>query len=808
MIRPILRWAHAHRIAVLAAAAVLAIASAASLRRLQFDANVLHLLPRDGVAVPAFRDYLERFGSVDYLYVIVDAPEGTELGDYDETVEALTTALRQAPEIAHVDAGPRDRGHDWRYLSDRVLLLVTPSQPELLDRFQPSRLAAQGASTREFLSLPSPEMAELVRADPLGLLVSLRDRLAGAASGMKLDASSGAYVSIDGRSRLLLARPRRPPFDTAFARALFARIATIERDVAHAHAASGADTPLPRIRFAGGHAIALEMEGLMRGESIWNAIGALVVILPLLYFAFRSPWLVAVGAVPSALSVLTVMAAYAWLGIPLSAAAAGAAAMQFGLGIDGVVLLFVAYRHVGRVVSDDGREDLAGPAVSMLLGMWTTAATFYSLAVVDFPSLEELGLLIGHSMMVCGVLTLVLVPALLPATPPAVSALTTGWLTRLVVRRRALILGAAAVITVAAAIAAPRLRIDPSLDRLRATSPAAGFEAEVTTRFGVPRDVYLVVDQGAALEPLLEANERLVAALAREAPGVPAHAPSLLLPSARTQQAAASRIAAQGIQPARVQAELTAAADAAGFRHGTFDRFAATLPTLLDTRARLTYEGFAGHGLGDLLDRSIVKRDGLWTVVTYLYPASPAAVDGVRRAVAASGGTARLSGLPAVNREMAERFTPEFAKGMSVGSLIVLLLLVAAFRRWDFTLLALVPTALALTWTAGVLAISGISLDLFSMFAVMTFVGIGVDYGIHLVHRCAHGAEGDRADAVAHLGPVILVAALTTLFGFGTLVTSSYPPLRLLGLVSMVAIVALGAASLFVLPALLLKPRR
>ena len=73
----------------------------------------------------------------------------------------------------------------------------------------------------------------------------------------------------------------------------------------------------------------------------------------------------------------------------------------------------------------------------------------------------------------------------------------------------------------------------------------------------------------------------------------------------------------------------------------------------------------------------------------------------------------------------------------------MLVLLVAAFRRWDFTLLALVPTALALTWTAGVLAISGISLDLFSMFAVMTFVGIGVDYGIHLVHRCAHGAEAN-----------------------------------------------------------------
>jgi predicted RND superfamily exporter protein len=807
VIRRILRWAHARRAAVLAVAALLAAASAVSLRWLQFDANLLRLLPRGGVAVPAFRDYLEQFGSLDYLYVIVDAPEGASIADYEETVEALTTALRQAPEIARVDAGPRDRGRDWRYLSDRVLLLVAADQPALLDRFRSDRLAAQVASTRELLSLPSPEIVDLVRADPLGLLLSLRDRLAGAASGLKLDASSGAYLSTDGRSRLLLARPRRPPFDTAFGRALFARLRTIEREVATTHAAANPDLPMPRLRFAGGHAIALEMDGMMRGESIWNAVGALVVILPLLYFAFRSPWLVAVGAVPSALSVLVVMAAYAWLGVPLSAAAAGASAMQFGLGIDGVVLLFVAYRHVGRVVADDGAEDLTGPSLSMLLGMWTTAATFYGLAVVDFPSLEELGLLIGHSMMVCGLLTLVLVPALLPATPPRVPALTTNWLPRLVLRHRTALLVAAGLITVAALVAATRLRIDPSLDRLRGTSPAYAFETEVTTRFGLPRDVYLVVDEGPRLQPLLEANERLAGAFAREAPGVAFYAPSSLLPSARAQDAAAARIAASQLVPARVQADLAAAAAAAGFRPGTFDGFAATLPALLDTRARISYEGFVQHDLGDLLDRSILQRDGRWTLVTYVYPRTPASVDGVRRAVAAAGGGGRLSGLPEVNRELAARFTPEFVKGVSAGSAIVLVLLVLAFRRWDFTLLALIPTVLALIWTAGVLAVSGVSLDLFSMFAVMTFVGIGVDYGIHLVHRCAHAGEDERPDAVARLGPVILVAALTTLFGFGTLVTSSYPPLHLMGLVSIVAIVALGLASLFVLPALLLKRR-
>ena len=807
MIRRILRWAHARRAVVLAAATLLAIASALSLRRLTFDANVLHLLPKDGVAVPAFREYLEQFGSLDYLYVIVDAPEGTSIDEYDATIEALVAKLRAAPEIAHVDAGPRDRARDWRYLSDRVLLLVAPTTPGVLDRFDRAGITAQLATTRELLSLPSAEMADLVKADPLGLLISLRDRLAGAASGMKLDASSGAYVSSDGKSQLILARPRRPPFDTVFGAALFARLRTIEAEVAKVHADANDGTAMPKIRFAGGHAIALEMHGMMRDESTWNAIGALVVILPLLYFAFRSPWLVAVGAVPSALAVLVVMAAYAWLGIPLSAAAAGAAAMQFGLGIDGVVLLFVAHRHVGRIVSEDGGDDLTGPSVSMLLGMLTTAATFYGLAVVDFPSLKELGLLIGHSMVVCGALTLILVPALLPARVAAVDPLTAKWLPRLVQRHRRAILVVAALITVAALLVAPRLRIDPSLDRLKPTSPATGFEAEVATRFGLPRDVFLVVDQGPALEPLLQANERLTAALSREAPNVPIHAPSSLLPSVRTQETVAAQIAARHIDPTRVAADVETAAEAAGFKARTFAAFGQTLPALLDPRARLTYEGFQSHGLNDLLDRSIVHRDGVWTVVTYLYPPTPAAVEAVRRIVQTSGGGARLSGLPEVNREMGRRFGPEFAKGIAAGSAIVLVLLIAAFRRWDFTLLALVPTAIALLWTAGALAAFGLSLDLFSMFAVMTFVGIGVDYGIHLVHRSAHGPASERADAVSHLGPVILVAALTTLLGFGTLVTSSYPPLKLMGVVSAIAIVALGLASLFVLPALLL-PRR
>src|SRR5207302_396289 len=142
-------------------------------------------------------------------------------------------------------------------------------------------------------------------------------------------------------------------------------------------------------------------------------------------------------------------------------------------------------------------------------------------------------------------------------------------------------------------------------------------------------------------------------------------------------------------------------------------------------------------------------------------------------------------------------------KGLVIGTAIVVALVVLAFRDWRLSLYALLPTAIGLVWAAGALAIWRVELDLFAVFAVVTFVGIGVDYGIHLVHRFQE--RGDANRATAGLAPVFLVAAAITMLGYGTLVTSSYPPLQSMGVVSVVSTIALAAASVFTLPALLMS---
>jgi predicted RND superfamily exporter protein len=211
------------------------------------------------------------------------------------------------------------------------------------------------------------------------------------------------------------------------------------------------------------------------------------------------------------------------------------------------------------------------------------------------------------------------------------------------------------------------------------------------------------------------------------------------------------------------------------------------------------------HGLGDLVGHFVARSGQTWLLAPYLFPSDSAQIGPLQAIVDQVDPTQTLTGLPLVNRELAIQFLPQLLKGLAIGTVIVVVLIGIAFRDWRLSLFALTPTALGLVWAAGFLGLAGVELDLFALFAIVTFVGIGVDYGIHLVHRFQE--RGDAGRAVAELAPVIVVAAGITLLGYGTLLNSTYPPLRSIGVVSAVSAVTLAAASVLVLPALLMGRR-
>ncbi|HUP39422.1 MAG TPA: MMPL family transporter [Vicinamibacterales bacterium] len=797
MIDVLVTWAYRRRALVIGAAFCILAFSAEGARRLSFETDVLSLLPRDGRVIPAFRTFLSVFGSLDQLYVVFTAPAGAPIADYSDRVDEWIEQLRAAPEIDRVDTGMADESRNVAWLADRQLLLLdNRSLDEALQRLRPDGLRAAVASRRELLTLPSSSVADLVRHDPAGLF-ELTQRTFGGNAPIGID---GGYVTQDGSSRLVIARPRRPPYDAAFSRALDARLTSIAARQSNVE-------PALRVEMAGGHRIAVETEAFIRRESIVNTVGSLVLILPLLFLVFRSPWLVAIGPLPSALSLVVVLGVLGFAGATLSAAATGSAAMLFGLGVDGVVLLYVSHRLAlaKGLTPQEAAQAIAEPSKSMLLGMWTTAVTFYGLMFVDFPSLQELGRLVGHSMVVCGLATLFLVPATLPRNArTAQRALVLPGLAGWIFRHRTAVLAGSLIATLGLGAAASRIRINPTLERLRSTTDAATVEARIASTFGLPGEVSVIVAHGPDLDRLLSTNETVVARLALELPTIRVEPPSRLLPSVATQAERAERLTASGISPAHVRTSLADAAVASGFQPAAFDAFIERLPRLLDARERITYENYVSSGFGDFIGR-FIAHDGrdAWTIATYVFPQTPDQLAAIQSVADAVDPTQTLTGLPVVNRELSRRFMPQFFKGLGIGTIMVLVSLVLVFRKWRLCALALLPTFAGLVWTAGALALAGVELDLFAVFAVVTFVGIGVDYGIHMVHR--YRERGDPAQTVSELAPVILAAAAITLFGYGTLITSSYPPLRSIGIVSAVSVCALAVASVILLPALMMR---
>jgi predicted exporter len=810
-VESVLVFARRHTAIVFGIAIAAALSGALLVSRISFDANILRLLPQRSASVRDFQLFLHDFGSLDHLYVVFTS--SGPIGDHSDLVDRYVEALRHAPEIQSVDAQLFEPGKDWNYLSDRELnLLGADGAAAALARFRSPQLDREIAHARDLLSMPSAQMKALVQQDPLGLLTMLRDRMSREKGFVSFDPTQEGYVSPDGRSRLVVVKPNGQPFDSDFCKALFHRLSAVETEARREAAVEDPDVASVEIQAAGSYRVSLETEHVIRRESVTNSIGSLVLLLLLMFAVFRTPRVMLYGCLPLAIAAVLTLGVNGLIQGSLSPATSGSAGMLFGLGIDGVVLLYLRYleeRGAGAS-ADQAVQRMGGTASSVVLAQVTTAATFFALLFIDFPTLQDLGSLVGLGILLCCGLTLLLLPAMLPrrADNRPGRALRAAWLGRFVTRHARPIVWATAVATIVLAAASTRLRLDVSIDRLQAQTRGAALEREVADRFSLPRDVLLVLNENHDIESLLDTDLRLGRALAAGAPSVLASGIGFLLPSLREQERVAQVIRAAGMTCDDVRRDIEAAAARAGFRPDTFAPFLARVPRLLNPDERISYDGLMAHGLESVVSRFVVHREGRYRSVTYLYPQLPVDVDGLRRIVLGVDPGLRLTGLPVINHELRRQFFPQFLKGIVLGTIAVAVIIYVVFRSVRHTLLALLPTAIGFVWSAGALAMLKVELDLFSLFAAVTFIGIAVDYGIYVLYRSVFEPSNGMDDVMTRVGPAIIIACATAIIGFGTLINSSYRPLHVFGIVSIVTLTSCLTASIVSLPALVVESRR
>jgi predicted RND superfamily exporter protein len=128
------------------------------------------------------------------------------------------------------------------------------------------------------------------------------------------------------------------------------------------------------------------------------------------------------------------------------------------------------------------------------------------------------------------------------------------------------------------------------------------------------------------------------------------------------------------------------------------------------------------------------------------------------------------------------------------------IVLVADFRSLRLAALSLASLAVGIGLTVGAMGALDVPLSLANFFAIPIMIGLGIDSCIHVTHRAI---DGGLVSGFGSTRRAVIVTALTTTIGFGTLLWAQHRGLRSLGEVMTIASVACLASSVWLLPAML-----
>ena len=169
-----------------------------------------------------------------------------------------------------------------------------------------------------------------------------------------------------------------------------------------------------------------------------------------------------------------------------------------------------------------------------------------------------------------------------------------------------------------------------------------------------------------------------------------------------------------------------------------------------------------------------------------------------------NGKVSALTGQDAINVAINRKLSDEQTRSMIIAILLVLAALIFIFSSSLHGALTMIPVAFVLMWEPGFLVALDIPFNVITISIASIMIGIGIDYGVHIMHRVneemEHGLAKTEAikRAIERTGMSLVEAALTTIAGISSIFFINIPALQEFALVIilMTAFSCIGAALL------------
>jgi predicted RND superfamily exporter protein len=132
----------------------------------------------------------------------------------------------------------------------------------------------------------------------------------------------------------------------------------------------------------------------------------------------------------------------------------------------------------------------------------------------------------------------------------------------------------------------------------------------------------------------------------------------------------------------------------------------------------------------------------------------------------------RATGMPPVFRTLIEIIGRDGRNAALLTLFIVFFLLWLDFRKPQLALMAMIPLAIGVFWMVGLMHLTGMQFTVMNVMGLPMILGIGIDDGVHIVHRWRIEGKGKTRTVFSSTGKAILLTSLTTMLAFGSLIFS------------------------------------
>ena len=613
-----------------------------------------------------------------------------------------------------------------------------------------------------------------------------------------------------------------------------------------------------RARITGDRVLQTEELGAVQRQAAMAGLVSFLLVGVILFLALRSLRLILATLLTLAMG-LACTAGFAALSIGhLNLISVAFAVLFIGLGVDFGIHFTLRYREARAARSDHARAlDHAARDVgsSLVLCALTTAIGFYAFIPTSYVGVAELGVISGTGMFISLLASLTVLPAMMSIGIREDSEKGPRWLEEaqvalpsLPIRHPRAVCAVATLLAVAALALVPRLRFDANPLRVRdpGVESVRTFDELVEEGEVNPWRIEILAPNLADADSLsarlreLESVDRALT-LSDYVPedqdpklliledvslflGLPMVGEARDPPDLAEQIGSVERLR-DALVLLREQEESIPVVESANELITTLDRF---LEEARDPRTGAD----AVAALETSLVGAILERiERLELALT----ASPVTLDdlpaAVRERLISADGRALIEVYPAGNLNdvtVLERFVEEVrgltpdAAGTSVymldsarvivGALqqafLSAFILIAAlvwliWRNLRDLVLVMAPLTLAGLLTGAVCVLAGLPINFADVIVLPLLLGIGVDSGIHLVHRHRFALDPQGELLATSTSRAVLWSALTTIASFGSLGFASHRGMASLGQLLTLGIGLMLIANLLVLPALI-----